>query len=153
MKAGKDTLKEYKKLRDFSETPEPEGRVRKTSKKRFVIHEHHASHLHWDLRLEMEGVLKSWAVPKGPPENPGIKRLAVQTEDHPVDYIDFEGIIPEGYYGAGTVKIWDNGPFELLEMKKEREIKFSLAGKRLKGTYYLLKFREGRNWLFFKGKE
>lgn len=152
--AGKDTLSDYKKLRDFSKTPEPKGKVKtrpKEIKTHFVIHEHHASHLHWDLRLEMEGVLKSWAVPKGPPAEPGIKRLAVQTEDHPLGYIDFEGIIPEGQYGAGTVKIWDTGPFELLE-QKDREIKFRLQGRRLKGTYYLLRFKE-KNWLFFKGKE
>ncbi|HHT9120504.1 MAG TPA: DNA polymerase ligase N-terminal domain-containing protein [Candidatus Hypogeohydataceae bacterium YC41] len=151
---GKDTLGEYKKLRDFTRTPEPKGRViirPRQVKTRFVIHEHHASHLHWDLRLEMEGVLKSWAVPKGPPTKPGPKRLAVQTEDHPLDYIDFEGIIPEGHYGAGTVKIWDAGPFELLG-QKDREIKFNLQGKKLKGTYYLLHFKE-KNWLFFKGKK
>ena len=122
----------------------------KQAKTRFVVHEHHARHLHWDLRLEMEGVLKSWAVPKGPPTVPGVRRLAVQTEDHPLDYIDFEDVIPEGQYGAGTVKVWDTGPFKLLE-QKDREVKFHLQGKRLKGTYYLLNFK-GKNWLFFKGK-
>ncbi len=151
---AKDALSEYKKLRNFSQTPEPKGRAKAAKKKaetHFVIHEHHASHLHWDLRLEMEGVLKSWAVPKGPPTEPGVKRLAVQTEDHPLDYIDFEGVIPEGQYGAGTVKVWDTGPFELLG-QMDREIKFHLQGKRLKGTYYLLHFKE-KNWLLFKGKE
>jgi DNA ligase D-like protein (predicted 3'-phosphoesterase) len=150
---GKDTLSEYKRLRDFAKTPEPGGKVKRARKvkTRFVIHEHHASHLHWDLRLEMEGVLKSWAVPKGPPTAPGVKRLAVQTEDHPLDYIDFEGIIPEGQYGAGTVNVWDTGPYGLLG-QTGREIKFNLQGKRLKGTYYLLHFKE-KNWLFFKGKE
>ncbi|MFQ5957278.1 MAG: DNA polymerase ligase N-terminal domain-containing protein, partial [Candidatus Brocadiales bacterium] len=123
-----------------------------------VIHKHHARRLHWDLRLEMGGVLRSWAVPKGPPEKSGIKRLAVQTEDHPVDYIDFEGVIPEGHYGAGTVEIWDAGAFKLIEDKKDRELKFTLDGKRLQGTYFLLKIRGGKipgekNWLFFKAKE
>jgi DNA ligase D-like protein (predicted 3'-phosphoesterase) len=152
--ANKGTLSEYRQLRDFSRTPEPKGREMtrpEEAKTRFVIHEHHASHLHWDLRLEMEGVLKSWAVPKGPPTEPGVKRLAVQTEDHPLDYIDFEGIIPEGQYGAGTVRIWDTGPLGLLE-QKDREIKFHLHGRRLKGIYYLLHFKE-KNWLLFKGKE
>ena len=128
----------------------------KQAKTRFVVHEHHARHLHWDLRLEMEGVLKSWAVPKGPPTVPGVRRLAVQTEDHPLDYIDFEDVIPEGQYGAGTVKVWDTGPLELLEQRggeghSRPEIKFHLQGRRLRGTYYLLHFKE-KNWLFFKGK-
>ncbi len=156
---SKDTLSEYKNLRDFSKTPEPKGKAKVSPKKvetRFVVHEHHASHLHWDLRLEMEGVLKSWAIPKGPPTTPGIKRLAVQTEDHPLDYIDFEGIIPEGEYWAGTVKIWDTGAFELFGQKVsgslQKEVKFHLQGKKLKGIYYLLHFKE-KNWLFFKGKE
>lgn len=157
-KASKVSLKEYKGRRDFLRTPEPEGRREKTDKKRFVVHEHHARRLHWDLRLEIGGVLRSWTVPKGPPEKPGIKRLAVQTEDHPIDYIDFEGVIPEGNYGAGTVKVWDTGGFELLEEKRSRELKFTLGGKRLKGTYFLLKIKGGKipgdkNWLFFKAKE
>ncbi|MFQ5862968.1 MAG: DNA polymerase ligase N-terminal domain-containing protein [Candidatus Brocadiales bacterium] len=158
MKGGKGTLKGYKERRDFSQTPEPGGRPRNTRKKRFVVHEHRARRLHWDLRLEMGGVLRSWAVPKGPPKNPGIKRLAVQTEDHPVDYIDFEGVIPEGHYGAGTVEVWDAGGFKLVEEKKDRELKFTLNGKKLQGTYFLLKIRSGKipgekNWLFFKAKE
>lgn len=158
MRSGKCALKEYKRRRDFSQTSEPRGRRNKTAGKRFVVHEHHARRLHWDLRLEIEGVLRSWAVPKGPPEEPGVKRLAVQTEDHPVDYIDFEGIIPEGNYGAGTVEIWDTGGFELVEEKKDRELKFVLNGRRLKGTYFLLKIRSGKipgdkNWLLFRAKE
>ena len=154
MVSCKDTLGKDTGRRDSSKTSGPEGRLKiqpKQAKTRFVVHEHHARHLHWDLRLEMEGVLKSWAVPKGPPTEPGVRRLAVQTEDHPLDYIDFEGIIPEGDYGAGTVKVWDTGPLELLE-QKDREIKFHLQGRRLRGTYYLLHFKE-KNWLFFKGKE
>lgn len=157
-KASRANLKKYERRRDFSRTPEPEGRLEKTGKKRFVVHEHHARRLHWDLRLEAGGVLRSWAVPKGPPEKPGVRRLAVQTEDHPVDYIDFEGAIPEGNYGAGTVSIWDTGDFELVEEKRDKELKFILHGNRLNGTYYLLKIKGGRipgdnNWLLFKAKE
>ncbi len=157
VKGGKGSLKEYKKRRDFSKSPELEGKPKSTGKKRFVVHEHHATRLHWDLRLEIGGVLRSWAVPKGPPEEPGVKRLAVQTEDHPVDYIDFEGVIPEGNYGAGTVEIWDAGSMELVEEKKDKELKFTLGGKKLSGIYYLLKIKGGKipgekNWLFFKAK-
>lgn len=120
-------------------------------KARFVIHRHQARKLHWDLRLEMDGVLKSWAVPKEPPAEPGIRRLAVQVEDHPLDYIDFQGTIPEGQYGAGAVEIWDNGEFE-LESRSEDKIVFHLYGKRLKGRFTLVKTKDN-NWLFFKAKE
>src|SRR3954466_14380122 len=141
------SLSLYNKKRRFEKTPEPEGKE-KSSKKglRFVIQKHDASHLHYDFRLEMEGVLKSWAVPKGPSLNPDDKRLAMMVEDHPYDYRDFEGIIPAGNYGAGIVEIWDEGVFsdidnsekELAE-KKLREglhagnLKFILHGKKLKG--------------------
>ncbi len=157
-KGGEGDLKEYGKRRDFSKSPEPDGGHLKTGKKRFVVHEHHARRLHWDLRLEIGGVLRSWAVPKGPPQEPGVKRLAVQTEDHPIDYIDFEGEIPVGNYGAGTVEIWDAGALGLLEEKRDTELKFTLDGKKLRGTYFLIKIRGGKipgekNWLLFKAKE
>ncbi|MEK6898366.1 MAG: DNA polymerase ligase N-terminal domain-containing protein, partial [Nanoarchaeota archaeon] len=113
---------------------------------------HHASHLHWDLRLEMNGVLKSWAVPKEPPLAKNIKRLAVETEDHPMEYAKFRGIIPEGNYGAGKVEIWDSGFYE-LKIKDEKKIEFILHGKKLNGNYVLVKTNFGKNgksWLFFK---
>jgi DNA ligase D-like protein (predicted 3'-phosphoesterase) len=119
---------------------------------RFVIHEHHARRLHWDLRLEMAGVLKSWAVPKEPPTEPGVKRLAIRVEDHKLSYIDFEGHIPEGMYGAGKVDIWDSGTYEMVEGKKDRLV-FEMKGKRMKGTYVLVKFLTKEKepaWLLFK---
>ena len=118
---------------------------------RFVVQEHHASHLHWDFRLELEGVLKSWAVPKEPPVEEGVRRLAVQVEDHPLSYINFEGTIPEGSYGAGTVKIWDSGKFE-IESRKDEKIVFVLHGKKMNGKYVLLKFSKAgeKSWLLFK---
>ncbi|GAB4540120.1 MAG: hypothetical protein Fur0020_09130 [Thermodesulfovibrionia bacterium] len=115
---------------------------------RFVIQEHHARHLHWDFRLEKGGVLKSWAVPKGVPERKAIKRLAIQVDDHNLDYIDFEGIIPEGQYGAGTVKIWDKGTYS-LESESDKRIVFTLNGSRLKGTYSLVHLKDD-NWLLIK---
>ena len=117
----------------------------------FVIQKHKATHLHFDFRLEMDGVLKSWAVPKGLPEEQGVKRLAVSVEDHPLDYIDFEGIIPEGHYGAGIVEIWDNGEYE-IESREEGKIVFHLDGKRRKGSYALIHTND-KNWLIFKLKK
>ena len=120
----------------------------------FVIHEHHATHLHWDLRLEVAGVLKSWALPKALPRTKGIKRLAIQVEDHLKSYADFEGEIKEGY-GKGTVKIWDKGTYR-LESKEPEKIVFKLKGKILNGKYFLLKTNFGneknkdKNWLFFR---
>ncbi len=149
------SLKEYQTKRKFSgeeKTNEPKGKIKKSFDKLiFVIHEHHATHFHWDLRLEMEGVLKSWAVPKVPPEVKGTKRLAIQVEDHPLDYADFEGSIPEGNYGAGTVKIWDTGKYELLKKYPNKFI-LEFHGKKVKGKYCLLKttFRNKKSWLFFK---
>jgi bifunctional non-homologous end joining protein LigD len=119
---------------------------------RFVVQEHDASHLHWDFRLEMDGVLKSWAVPKTPPTRPGVRRLAVAVEDHDLDYIDFEGEIPEGEYGAGTVKIWDKGNY-ILESRKTDKIVFELQGEKMRGRYTLVHFTDkAENWLLFKTK-
>ena len=122
----------------------------KTAKGRFVVQEHNASRLHYDLRLERDGVLKSWAVPKGPPTEKGVKRLAVQTEDHPIEYASFEGVIPEGEYGAGTVEIWDRGTYNTEKWMKD-EIIIYIEGGKLTGRYCLIKFRKQENaWLFFK---
>jgi len=147
-------LEKYKEKRDFKKTNEPKGEVpiKKPKETIFVVHEHHASHLHWDLRLKMEGVLKSWAIPKEPPLETGVKRLAIQVEDHPYDYKDFEGIIPEGQYGAGKVIIWDKGMYELIE-KTDKGLVIKINGKKLKGIYVLFKFKPPNNWLFFKKKE
>jgi len=119
----------------------------------YVIHEHSATHHHWDLRLEIGGLLKSWAVPKQPPRTKGIKRLAIQVEDHLKSYANFEGEIPKGQYGAGKVKIWDKGKFHLIE-KTKNKIEFELKGVKLKGKYVLVKTSYGdkpeKSWLFFK---
>jgi DNA ligase D-like protein (predicted 3'-phosphoesterase) len=145
-------LKEYVKKRNLKLSKEPKAKIKSSSKRLiFVIHEHHATNLHWDLRLEMDGVLKSWAVPKQPPEAKGTKRLAIQVEDHPLEYAEFHGTIPEGNYGAGEVKIWDNGNYELLKKYPDKII-FELSGKKLKGKYCLVKtnFKNKKSWLFFK---
>jgi bifunctional non-homologous end joining protein LigD len=142
------SLEEYRKKRDFSATPEPSGKEGTTEAKRFVVQKHQASHLHYDFRLELDGVLKSWAVPKGPPTEPKTRRLAVSVEDHPMEYIDFEGTIPKGEYGAGSVEIWDKGTFDLKE-RTEKTISIVLHGKKLQGDYRLVNFKEN-NWLLFK---
>ncbi len=151
-------LEKYQEKRDFKKTSEPGAKEPKESLNRFVVQEHHASQLHWDFRLEMTEaidsgsiVLKSWAVPKGLPQSIGDKKLAVEVEDHPVDYIDFEGVIPEGSYGAGTVKIWDSGEYELIK-RDEKVIEIVLSGKKLIGRYALIKTKGyGRNsWLITK---
>ncbi len=117
----------------------------------YVIQKHAATHLHYDLRLEMGGVLKSWAVPKEPPTSPGIRRLVVQVKDHPLDYANFEGTIPEGEYGAGEVEIWDKGTYKLID-RKENKLVININGSKLRGTYVLVRFKADKNWLFFKKK-
>ncbi len=156
-------LEEYGRKRHFNQTPEPPPKVERKSRHRFVIQKHRASHLHYDFRLEMEGVLKSWAVPKGPSLDPADKRLAMQVEDHPVSYFDFEGIIPPGNYGAGTVMVWDVGTWEPLgdasAMLQKGDLKFRLTGKKLKGEFVLAKMRsrrpgsKGTEWLLIKHKD
>jgi len=123
----------------------------------FVIQEHDASHHHYDLRLEIDGVLKSFAIPKTPPTEPGIKRLAIRTQDHSLEYADFEGEIPEGHYGAGTVTIWDKGGLVVEELREDEKILFELSGSKMQGRYALIKTKLGgqktnKNWLFFKRK-
>ncbi|MGQ9565275.1 MAG: DNA polymerase ligase N-terminal domain-containing protein [Candidatus Bathyarchaeales archaeon] len=150
----KVSLKNYWRKRNFIRTTEPKGEVKELNQDKegiYVIQRHQATHLHWDLRLEMDGVLKSWAVPKEPPVEKGVKRLAVMVEDHPLDYATFEGAIPEGEYGAGTVEIWDKGTYVMID-RKPNKIIFEIKGERLKGTYCLLRFKEDKNWLFFKTK-
>jgi bifunctional non-homologous end joining protein LigD len=146
-------LKEYWEKRTFEKTREPKGKIKVTGKSRFVIHDHYAQKAghHHDFRLEMEGVLKSWAIPKLIPEKEGIKRLAVKVEDHPIEYYSFSGTIPKGLYGAGVVKIFDKGNYELIEKNKKR-IVFKLKGKKVKGKYILIKFKSPNQWLIFKTK-
>jgi bifunctional non-homologous end joining protein LigD len=160
-------LKEYIKKRDFTQTREPKSGKGSSKKLRFVVQRHHASRLHYDFRLELDGTLKSWAVPKGPSMNPGDKRLAMMVEDHPIDYQNFEGIIPNGNYGAGVVMIWDHGTYESLSKSREDDVKtlragfksgdfkFKLNGKRLKGEFVLVKLHnaEDNAWLLIKHKD
>ena len=150
-------LTTYRRKRDFARTPEPRPRrAKRTKRLRFVIQKHDASALHYDLRLEAGGVMKSWAVPKGPSLNPADKRLAIQTEDHPVAYNRFEGVIPEGEYGAGSVIVWDRGWYEnLSDVPPERAIakgsfKFMLHGEKLTGGFALRRMGSGKNWLLIK---
>ncbi|ODR88711.1 DNA ligase D [Sinorhizobium alkalisoli] len=155
-------LEAYRKKRDFSKTPEPAGGLAGDGN-RFVVHKHHATADHYDLRLEVGGVLKSWAVPRGPSLNPADKRLAVETEDHPLDYVDFEGVIPEGEYGGGPMIVWDTGvwaPMEDVdESLRKGAFKFRLAGEKLKGGWMLARLKpkpgeeEKRNWLLFKERD
>lgn len=161
--AGPDTLDEYREKRDFSRTPEPPGEREAAAHPIFVIQKHRATTLHYDFRLEADGVLKSWAVPKGPSLDPKEKRLAVPTEDHPLDYAGFEGVIPEGSYGAGTVLVWDRGTYQNLTEKDGEKIgvaealerghvSFRLEGKKVRGGYALTRFRTGKGeaWLLVK---
>jgi DNA ligase D-like protein (predicted 3'-phosphoesterase) len=147
-------LEEYEKKRHFKKTPEPQASDFKKSSDKpiFVVQRHDSRKLHYDFRLEIDGVLKSWAVPKEPPKKAGTRRLAIETEDHPLAYADFEGEIPDGEYGAGKVEIWDRGTFELLK-REEREIVVALEGEELKGNFVLIRTKYGKGekgWLFFK---
>ena len=161
-------LSEYNMKRDFKKTTEPKGKIRKSGKKLlFVIQKHEASQLHYDFRLEMDGVLISWAIPKGPSSDPSVKRLAVHVEDHPMDYIDFEGIIPKEQYGGGTVMVWDMGTFLvggsndyqeseklLKKMYAQGNIKIEMKGKKIKGLYHLIHMRgKDQEWLLIKGED
>lgn len=155
------SLEEYNKKRNFNISTEPTSGEPSEDNRIFVVQLHHASHLHFDFRLEMDGVLKSWAVPKGPSMNHKDKRLAIMVEDHPLDYARFEGSIPEGEYGAGTVQIWDKGfwvPFEKdsdpqTELS-EGTLKFVLKGQKLKGTFVLVRLSKVKNgWLLIKEKD
>jgi DNA ligase D-like protein (predicted polymerase)/DNA ligase D-like protein (predicted 3'-phosphoesterase) len=154
-------LKEYVQKRDLARTGEPSGGATEDVGSIFVVQEHHARRLHYDFRLAKEGVLKSWAVPKGFPEKPGMRRLAVQTEDHPLEYSEFEGTIPKGHYGAGTVKTWDRGVYQQKTWTDDK-IEFFLKGKRLTGMYALIKLKklkptlkpqEQKQWLLIKLKD
>src|SRR5438094_9629970 len=142
-------LETYKERRDFRKTPEPAGRAnRRKHGDRFVVQEHHARSLHWDLRLERDRVLVSWAVPKGIPMDPKRNHLAVHVEDHPLDYIDFEGEIPEGEYGAGKVRIWDSGTYEAEKFRSD-EVIVTFHGQRLRGKYALFQTK-GKNWMIHR---
>src|SRR5437899_535783 len=152
------SLAEYQRKRDFSKTPEPKGAPDPSAGNRFVVQKHWATRLHYDFRLEMEGVLVSWAIPKGPTLNPAERRLAAHVEDHPVSYYDFEGTIPKGEYGGGTVMVWDWGTYELeeatpAESLKRGEVKFRLHGARLSGRYALVRTRSDKDWLLIKKKD
>ena len=153
-------LEEYKKKRRFNETPEPAGEVKKSHGNSFVIQKHHATRLHYDFRLEMEGVLRSWAIPKGPSLDPSEKRLAMLTEDHPIDYGGFEGVIPKGNYGAGKVIIWDAGTYDMVDPAtaeigwKKGKFHFVLHGNKLQGEWVLVRgSRDPRQWIFFKVRD
>ncbi|MGA9294985.1 MAG: DNA polymerase ligase N-terminal domain-containing protein [Ignavibacteriaceae bacterium] len=162
-------LKEYNQKRDFRKTSEPKGNTKSSkSKLRFVVQKHAAKNLHYDFRLELEGVLKSWAVPKGPSIDPKVKRLAMHVEDHPYDYRNFEGTIPDGEYGAGEVIVWDEGTYHAINTddRKESEnllkedyekgdFKFYLEGQKLKGEFVLVKMknRGDKQWLLIKHKD
>jgi len=152
------SLKEYQGKRDFNKTAEPEAKLGKGSGRRFVIQKHAATRLHYDFRLELGGTLKSWAVPKGIPFKKGDKRLAVEVEDHPVAYIDFEGTIPKGQYGGGTVMVWDRGTYEPLSKAPTKELAggklhFVLNGEKLKGEWYLVRLRDEKQWLLIKAAD
>src|ERR1700693_1537076 len=156
-------LEEYRRKRHFNRTPEPPGKETGLATENvFVVQKHAARRLHYDFRLAINGTLKSWAVPKGPSQNSVDKRLAVQTEDHPLEYGGFEGKIPEGSYGAGTVMVWDRGTFapegnlDAAQQLKKGEIKFNLNGEKLRGSFVLVKLKhseKGNEWLLIKHKD
>lgn len=157
-------LDKYNEKRNFNSTKEPKGEVGNLQKELiFVVQKHAASHLHYDFRLELNGVLKSWAIPKGPSMNPDDKRLAIMVEDHPYSYKDFEGTIPKGNYGAGTVIVWDNGTYTLADKLpkttlenqlnadlQKGHLSIILNGKKLKGEFSLVRMRDSENWLLIK---
>jgi bifunctional non-homologous end joining protein LigD len=152
-------LAEYNRKRRFGVTPEPAGRPGRVKSQRleFVVQKHRASRLHYDFRLEHDGVMLSWAVPKGPSLDPSNKRFAMQTEDHPIEYNQFEGVIPEGEYGGGTVMIWDRGTWtpEVEDVERalaKGDLKFTLRGKKLKGSWVLVRMRP-RQWLLIKHRD
>ena len=158
------SLSTYRKKRDFDKTAEPSGeaRVAPSKQRRFVIQKHDATRLHYDLRLEFDGVFKSWAVTRGPSLDPHDKRLAVEVEDHPLDYGDFEGTIPKGQYGGGTVQLWDRGYWESDDPErgfKKGDLKFTLHGEKLHGSWVLVRMRHDRNggkrtnWLLIKHRD
>ena len=155
------SLAKYRKKRNFAETSEPSGKARRKTGHSYVIQKHDASHLHYDFRLELGGVLLSWAVPKGPTLDPSVKRLAVQTEDHPLEYGGFEGTIPEGAYGGGTVMVWDRGTWEpegdAEQGYRKGHLKFQLHGEKLTGGWHLVRtHRDGekqKTWLLFKAHD
>lgn len=160
-------LETYRAKRDFSKTPEPKGRdprPRRRGKATFVVQKHQASHLHYDLRLEIDGVLKSWAVPRGPSYNPDDKRAAFQTEDHPLEYASFEGVIPPGSYGAGAMIVWDEGTMRITEGAEDPiaalssgKLAFVLEGTKLKGEWALVKLKgkkyQANEWLLIKHRD
>ena len=152
-------LAEYNRRRSFDVTPEPAGKIRRTKKKEreFVIQKHRATSLHYDFRLEHDGVMLSWAVPKGPSLDPANRRFAMQTEDHPIEYNQFEGVIPDGEYGGGTVMIWDRGTWEpevedVDQALAKGDLKFTLHGQKLRGSWVLVRMRQ-RQWLLIKHRD
>ena len=158
------SIKDYHRKRDFKKTPEPKtsvGPLKKSKKSLFIVQKHAASHLHYDFRLEMDGVLKSWAVPKGPSLDPAQKRLAMQVEDHPLSYATFEGIIPKGQYGGGTVMLWDRGTWKAIGDAKKTyqkgKLDFILSGKKLKGQWHLVRMKADKQgktpWLLIKSHD
>src|SRR5687767_3706410 len=156
------SLEQYRKKRDFGRTSEPRGKSRSRAGHSYVIQKHAATRLHYDFRLELDGVLLSWAVPKGPSLDPKVKRLAVQTEDHPVEYGGFEGTIPRGEYGGGTVMVWDRGTWspegDPRKAYRAGRMTFSLSGEKLRGRWHLVRTRskatdDGKAWLLFKSDD